>query len=422
VLLADRDFRRLLVADVFSQISTQIIVLAMPLVAVVALEVGEFQVGLLTALGYAAFVLIGLPAGAWVDRMRRRNVLIVADVGRALVLVTIPLAWWADLLTIWQLYAVALAHGVLTVFFDVAYQSYLPFLVGRANIVEGNARLEVVRATATIGGPSLAGGLVQLLGAPIAVAANVVSFLGSAGFVKAIGKREPLPEVAGQRRLVQDIKEGLRFVLRNRLLRAIATSTGSANLFAGMAGAMETVFLVRVVGLPPGQIGLFFSIAAVGGLVGAALSRRVAAKLGQGRTIWLSMAVSSPFWLLLPLAQPGWSVWVAAAGIGVFQAGCVIYNVTQVSFRQGLTPERLLGRMNATMRFLVWGTLPVGGLLGGVFGELLGARTALWIAATGICLTFLPTFLSPLRGMRELPTVGAQWHDPSHGEQERTDA
>lgn len=420
MLLADRDFRRLLVADVFSQLSAQIIVLALPLVAVVALSAGEFQVGLLTALGYAAFVLIGLPAGAWVDRMRRRNVLIVADLLRALVLVTIPLAWWADLLTIWQLYAVALAHGVLTVFFDVAYQSYLPFLVGRANIVEGNAKLEAVRATATIAGPSLAGGLVQLLGAPIAVAANVVSFLGSAGFVRLIGRREPAPEVAGRQRLVQDIKEGLRFVLRSPYLRAIAASTGSANLFAGLAGAMEMVYLVRVIGLPAGQIGVFFSIAAVGGLLGAVLSRRVAAWLGQGRTIWVSMAVSSPFWVLLPLARPGWSIWVAAAGIGVFQAGTVVYNVTQVSFRQGLTPERLLGRMNATMRFLVWGTLPLGGLLGGVLGELLGARTALWIAAAGISMAFLPTFLSPLRGVRELPTVGGQWQDPSH--EQRTEA
>lgn len=407
MLFSDRNFRMLLFADVFSQISTQIITLALPLVAVVALTAGEFQVGLLTALGTAAFVLIGLPAGAWVDRMRRRNVLITADVARAAVLVTIPLAWWADLLTIWQLYAVALLHGVLTVFFDVSYQSYLPFLVGRANLVEGNAKLEIVRSTSMIGGPTLAGGLVQLLGAPLAVAANVVSFAGSACFVGLIRKREPSPEVTERGRLGADIKEGLRFVLGNRLLRSIAATTGTSNFFFAMAEAMWAIYLIRVIGLPPGQVGLFFSIGAVGALAGAALSRRIAAWLGSGPTIWLSIAVTSPAWFLVPLAQPGWSIWLAAVGLALFHAASVVYNVTQVSFRQGLTPERLLGRMNATMRFIVWGTMPLGALLGGVLGEAFGARTALWIAAVGACLAFLPAFLSPLRRMRELPTVGA---------------
>jgi Na+/melibiose symporter-like transporter len=407
VLFSDRNFRMLLIADVFSQVSTQIITLALPLVAVVALAAREFQVGLLTALGYAAFILIGLPAGAWVDRMRRRNVMITADVVRAFVLVTIPLAWWADLLTIWQLYVVALAHGVLTVFFDVAYQSYLPFLVGRANLVEGNAKLEIVRSTSLLGGPSLAGGLVQLLGAPLAVAANVVSFVGSACFVGLIGKREPRPDVEGRQRLVQDVKEGLRFVLGNRLLRSIAASTATSNFFFAMAEAMWAIYLIRVIGLSPGQVGVFFSICAVGALAGAALSRRIAAWIGSGPTIWLSLAVSSPFWLLVPLAQPGWTIWLAAGGLAVFHAASVVYNVTQVSFRQGVTPEHLLGRMNATMRFLVWGTLPLGALLGGLLGELAGVRTTMWVAAVGACLAFLPTFLSPLRRMRELPTVGA---------------
>lgn len=407
MLLADRDFRMLLAADVFSQVSTQIITLTLPLVAVVALAAGELQVGLLTALGYAAFILIGLPAGAWVDRMRRRNVMITADVVRALVLVTIPLAWWADLLTIWQLYAVAFAHSILTVFFDVAYQSYLPFLVGRANLVEGNAKLEIVRSTSMIGGPTLAGGLVQLLGAPLAAAANVFSFAGSACFVSLIRKREPRPETAGRQRLLQDIKEGLAFVLGNRLLRSIAGSTATSNFFFAMAEAMLAIYLIRVIGMQPGQVGLFFSIGAVGALAGAALSRRIAAWLGSGPTIWLSLAVTSPFWLLVPLAQPGWTIWLSAGGLAMFHAASVVYNVTQVSFRQRLTPEHLLGRMNATMRFLVWGTLPLGALLAGLLGELIGARTTLWIAAVGACLAFLPTFLSPLRRLRDLPTVGA---------------
>lgn len=402
-LLRDHDFRQLFIADTFSQIGSQVTVIALPLVAVVTLDAPEFQVGLLVAFETAAFFLVGLPAGAWVDRLRRRNVLMCGDVGRALLLASVPLAWWAGALTIWQLYLVALLTGVLTVFFDVAYQSYLPHLVGREHLVEGNSKLEIVRSGTQVGGPALGGAVVQWLTAPVAVMVDAVTFAVSAAFVGLIRKREPRPERAPDRHLGREIAEGLRFVLGNRLLRAIAACTGSFNLFFSIAGAMTVVFLVREIGLTPGQIGLFFSVGAIGGLGGVMLVGPVVRRLGQGPAIWVSTAVTAPFALLLPLAEPGWRVWLAAAGGAVIGVGVVIYNVTQVSFRQGLTPERLLGRMNATMRFLVWGTMPLGGLIGGILGELLGARTTIWIGAIGGCLAFLPVFLSPLRTMRELP-------------------
>lgn len=199
--------------------------------------------------------------------------------------------------------------------------------------------------------------------------------------------------------------EGLRFVLGNRMLRSIAACTGSSNLFSGIGMAMQIVLLARILRLSPGYIGLFTSVSAIGGLIGALTATRVSRRLGQGPTIWIIPAVTAPFAILLPIAQRGWLVWLAAAGGAVWWFGAVVYNITQVSFRQGLCPERLLGRMNASIRFLVWGTLPLGSLLGGVLGQTLGVREALWVGAIGGMFAFIPVFLSPLRTMRELPSL-----------------
>jgi MFS family permease len=403
-LLRDHDFRQLFASTTVSQLGFQVTQLAISLVAIDQLGASEFEAGALVAVQFAAFLLIGLPAGAWVDRMRRRSVLIVSDLGRAALLISVPVAWWAGVLTIWQLYAVALAHGVLTVFFEVAYQSYLPHLVGRAHLVEGNAKLEAVRAVSQVAGPGLAGQLVRLLTAPVAVLVDAVAMAGSALFVIRIRSREPRPQRPPGARLRPEITEGLRYVLGHRLLRAIVFCTGTFNLFSNVAFAMVIFFLRRTLGMGPGEIGLVLSVFAVGGVIGAFGARRFAEWVGQGRAIWLSVAVSSPFLLLLPLAQPGWQVWLAAAAGGVSSAGGVIYNVIQVSFRQALTPDQLLGRMNATIRFLVWGAIPVGGLIGAFLGEWLGARTTVLIGGLGCCLAFLPVFGSPLRRMRTLPT------------------
>jgi MFS family permease len=408
-LLRDFDFRQLFVADTISQLGTQVSQLALPLIAVIALKASTFEVGLLTACETAAFLAVGLPAGAWVDRMRRRDVLMVGDLGRAVLLGSVPLAWWAGALTMPQLYAVALAVGVFTVFFDVAYQSYLPHLVGRGHLVEGNAKLEAVRGVNQIAGPTVAGLVIQWLTAPIAVAVDAVSYLGSALFVGRIRNREPKQERKPDAHLGREIAEGLRFVLGNRLLRSIAACTSSANFLSGITTAMLIVLLARELRLPPGLIGVFFSFSSVGGLLAAFTSQRVTRWLGQGPTIWISIAGTAPFGLLVPVAQRGWLLWAAAIGMGLTWYGGVVYNITQVSFRQGLTPERLLGRMNATMRFLVWGTLPLGGLAGGLLGEYVGVRPALWIGAVGSMLVFLPTFLSPLRSMRDLPKAE---HEP----------
>ena len=223
-------------AQTVSQFGSQVSGLAIPLVAIVLLHATPFEVALLGVVEFLPFVLISLPAGVWVDRMRRRPILIVGDAGRAFVLATIPVAYVAGVLTIYQLYAVGFVTGVLTVFFDVAYQSYLPALVDRDQLVEGNAKLEISRSAAQLAGPGVAGVLIGLLSAPIAVVADALSFVGSAAFVLLIQRHEPAPEAhrsadgeaIGMRR---QVAEGLRYVLANQNLRHIAASTGIGNLF-----------------------------------------------------------------------------------------------------------------------------------------------------------------------------------------------
>ncbi len=406
-LLREHDFRQLFVADAVSQLGIQVSLMALPLVAVLALQADQFEVGLLAACETAAFLFIGLPAGAWVDRWRRRGVLIAGDLVRALVLITVPLAWWGGWLTMPQLYAVALLIGVGTVFFDVAYQSYLPHLVRPDQVIEGNSRLEAVRSVNWVAGPAAGGLLVQWLTAPYALVVNCVTYLVSALFVVRIRRREPLPVPSPGASLRREIVEGLRFVIGHRLLRATASCTSLANFFGAMTTVMQVILLARVLELAPGAIGVFLSVVSAGAVLGAVAVRPIVARLGQGPTIWMAMAFSAPFGLLLPLAERGWLLWLAAAGSAVSWFGSVVYNITQLSFRQLLTPPRLLGRMNATMRFLVWGSMPVGSIVAGVLGQHLGVRPVLWIAAIGQMLVFLPTFLSPLRHMRVLPTAAS---------------
>jgi MFS family permease len=405
-LLRHADFRRLWAADALSQAGTQVTVIALPLLLIKVLDAGPFEVGLLTTFEFLAFLVVGLPAGVWVDRMRRRNVLIVTDLVRGLLYGSLPLAWAFDMLTLGQVYAVALVAGVCTVFFDVAYQSYLPHLVGRDNLVEGNAKLQGTQSVAQVAGPTVGGLLVQALTAPYAVLVDAASFLWSAIWIGSIRSREARPERAADRHLGREMKEGLSFVLGHRLLRAITACTATANLFQNVA---MTVFVVLLAGadelnLSAGTIGLLFSASAVGGLLGALVARRVAGWVGQGPALWISIAASVPAMLPLPFVQRGWLLWLVAAASVVTGVTIVVYNITQVSFRQLLCPERLLGRMNATIRFAVWGTIPIGSLLGGILGSTIGLRPTLWVAVAGSLLAVLPVFFSPLRTMRELPT------------------
>lgn len=401
--LRHRDFRLLLSGAAASQVGAQVTLVALPLVAVLQLDASAFEVGLLTAAETAAFLLIGLPAGAWVDRMRRLPLLIRTDLVRAAAIGSVPAAALAGILTMAQLYAVALFTGIATVFFDVAHQSFLPRILDRDQLVAGNGALETVRSSAQVAGPGLGGGLVQILGAPLAVITDALSYIVSAWFLSRIRAAEPRPETAPSTSLRAQVAEGLAFVLRHPILRMIALATAVANLFTAMLIAVQTVFLIRVLDLPPGALGLMLSTEAVGGLAGALCAGALARRVGQARVIWLSLLLTGPFAVLWPLAGPGLgAIWFAVGSAAVFFGG-VVYNVAQVSFRQTLCPDELLGRMNATMRFMVWGTMPLGALAGGAVAQAAGPRAALWACAAGLLLVPLPLLLSPLRRMRDLP-------------------
>ncbi len=404
VLLRHRDFRLLWGGETVSELGSQVSLLAIPLLAVGTLHATTFEMGLLTAASTAAFLIVGLPAGVWVDRLRRRRLMIVADGGRVLALGSIPVAYGLGGLTLAQLFVVTLASGILTVFFDVAYQSYLPTLVGREHLVEGNAKLTGSAQVAAVAGPSVAGGLVQAFGSSVAVAVDSLSFLVSAAAVGAIAAPEPKPTVpeSGHPRLLRGIAEGLRFVFGNALLRAIAATTATANLFGGIAAAVEIVFLVRQVHASPGEIGLLFALAGVGGVLGAFAAGPIARRVGGARATIIGIGVSVGA-LLIPLTTPGAGLLYFGFGLFLVSFSATVYNVNQVSFRQRLCPDRLLGRMNATMRFVVWGVLPIGALIGGFLGAAFGLRTTLWVGALGQALAGVWLLASPMRSLRDFP-------------------
>jgi MFS family permease len=404
VLLRHRDFRLLWGGETISELGSQVSLLAIPLLAVRTLHATPFEMGLLTAASTAAFLVVGLPAGVWIDRTRRRWVMIAADLGRVVAIGSVPVAYAVGWLTLAQLFVVTLVSGILTVFFDVAYQSYLPTLVGREHLVEGNAKLTGSAQVAAVAGPSIAGGLVQAVGSSAAVLVDSFSFLASAGAVAAIRVPEPRPEVpeSGHPKLRHDIAEGLRFVFGNTLLRAIAATTATSNFFSGVAAAVEVVFLVREVHATPGVIGLLFTMGGVGGVLGAFAAGPLARRFGGARATVIGI-LGNVGGLLVPLTMPGPLLVLFGAGLFFVSFSAVVYNVNQVSFRQRLCPDRLLGRMNASMRFVVWGVLPLGGLLGGVLGSLFGLRPTLWVGYVGEALACIWLLASPMRTMRDFP-------------------
>jgi MFS family permease len=403
-----RDFLLLWSGETVSQVGTMVSHLALPLLAATALGATPWEMGLLVAAERGAFLLVGLPAGVLVDRVRRRPVMIAADLVRFVLFASIPAAWALDVLTFAQLLVVGLLAGVATVFFDVGYQSVLPAVVGRAGLVDGNAKLESTRAAAETAGPALGGGLVQLVGAAAAVLLDAITYLVSAAFLLRMRTREAVPAREPARSLRAEMAEGMRYVLGHPLLRPITLCTGTANLFGGVLAAVSVLFLARELGQPPAVIGLVLAAGSAGGVLGALTSGRWIRGLGQGRTVVTSLLVTGPVALVLPLTAPGAGLAWFALGTAAVAYGGVVYNVAQVSFRQAVTPDRLLGRMNASIRFLVWGTIPIGGMLGGALGELLGLRATLLITAVGMVLSPVWVVASPLRRLRDLPDAVPQ--------------
>jgi MFS family permease len=391
----------MLLGDAVSQLGSQITRIALPLTALVVLDASPFQLGSLTAATTVALVTIGLPAGAIVDRTRKRPVLIAADLVRAALLITIPLAALADMLSLAQLYVVALATGVATVFFDIAFQSYVPLLLPKSALFGGNANLATVRSSSEVAGPGAGGLLVRALTAPVAVAVDALSFLVSAACLWLTRVTEPLPERAERRSLLRDIREGSAFVRHQRVLLAIALTAGLGNLWDTAWLAVAPVFLIRDLAQSPATYGGLLAIGAVGGIVGLAAAPTLSRWLGQARYFLVAAVATGASFSLIPFAGTGWRLGYLVAGTFGMHFALAGAGIAAVTFRQTICPPELLGRVTATMRLLVWGMTPVGGLVGGVLAQSYGPRIAVMVTAVGMLTAALPAILSPIRVLRD---------------------
>ncbi|MEV4760172.1 MFS transporter [Micromonospora sp. NPDC049559] len=399
-----RDFRLLWIGQTTSKFGSSVTNIALPLIAVATLHASTFQVALLTAASWLPWLFVGLPAGAWVDRLPRRPVMITCDLLCLLLFVSVPVAAWFGVLTIGQLLAVALGAGTASVFFQTAYQVYLPSLLDRSELPEGNAKVAGTESAAQLAGPGLAGLIAQLAGAVNALLVDAVSFGVSALCLLRIRKPEPRPE---RRRpestLRAEIGAGVRFVARDPYLLVLTVFGAVSNI--GLMGyqAILVVFLVREVGVGPGVVGLLVAGTSVGGIIGASVSTALARRFGTARTLVYAELFAAPFGLLIPLTGPGPRLALMVVGGVAISAGVAIGNVVKSSFRQTYPPPRLLGRVTVSMQLLNYGTIPLGALLGGALGTALGLRDAMWVITAGLALTGLILLVGPLSRSRDLP-------------------
>jgi MFS family permease len=444
------NYLKLWTAATVSLFGTQVSQIAIPFIAAVLLKASPGEVGLLTTVEFLPFLLFTLPAGVWVDRFPKRRILVFGDLGRAALLVSIPIAYGLNALTIWQLYVVGFFMGVMTVFFDVADQSYLPTILERDELVEGNSKLQISQSSAQILGQPFGGGIVALASAPVAILVDAISYVGSAGLIlwiretaRRVGRSiagGPLAAVdateaddqrpgtgggssvaveasvaeASQTNAVDggdapvgmrtQIMDGLRYILRHDYLGNIAATTATSNLFGNIGMAIFPVYAYRELQMSPAAVGTVGGLGGAGVLLGALIASGVSARLGVGRTIVLTAALFGPVNLLIPLATPELALLFLSTSFFIASIGNVVYNVSQVSLRQAITPEHFLGRMNATMRFLVWGTIPIGSLIGAGLSEIVGVRTTIWISAILTLFPFLFVFFSRVPSIKTIPT------------------
>jgi MFS family permease len=399
-LWRDGEFLKLWGGQAISEVGSQVSLLALPTVAILVLGASPFQVGLLAASENLAFPVLGLVAGVYVDRLRRRPIMIVCDVGRLLALASVPVAFALGVLSMGQLYAVGLIVGVGTVFFDVSYQSYLPALIPRADLIEGNTKLQVTGSVAQMAGPALGGFLIQLLGPARAVAADAASFLISVVSLIWIRRPEPSPAPAsesGRRGFFAEMWEGIQVVFGNPTIWKIAGSTSTSNLGSNIFFAVYLIFVYRVLHLRPGTVGVIFGAGAVGGLLGALTAAWIPRRIGLGPTLFVTILLGGLSLILVPLAQFGLAIPLLFASMFIGSFVNPVYNINQVSLRQAITPDRVQGRMNATVRTVIWGTLPIGAFIGGIIGSTYGILPALYAGiAVSLCAGFW-ILLGPIR-------------------------
>ena len=406
-LRRNSDFSRLWAAQVVSAFGSRITREGLPYAAVLTMSASANQMGYLAAVGAAPVLVFGLFAGVWADRLRRRPILIASDLARALVLGFVPVAALLHILSIWHLYVVAAAMGILTLFFDVADRAYLPTLVRRDQIMEANSKLSATGSLAEVGGPALAGLLVQALTAPIAMGFDALSFLWSATWLSLIKRPEPrhIPEAEHEAHNVwSEIGEGLGVIWQDGVLRALALSATARAFFGWFFAALYAFYAIQELGLTTGVVGLLVSAGGVGALAGAGLAGRLARRFGIGPLLIMAAVISGFFELLVPLAYgPFFLVVAFMLAAQLFgDIGWEIYAINEITLRQMIVSSRLMGRANATMQFLEGGAGPIGALVAGALAGASSARVALLVASLGMLASCLLLIFSPLRHFRQV--------------------
>jgi predicted MFS family arabinose efflux permease len=402
-LLRLRDFRLLWAGETTSMLGSSVAGVALPLVAVVTLHASTFTVGLLTAAAWLPWLLIGLPAGAWVDRLPKRPMMLTCNTVSMVVFASVPVAAWSGALTMTHLLVAATTGGVARVFFSLAYRAYLPALVGSERLLEANTKLQGSESAAQVAGPGLAGLLAQMFGAVSGVLADAVSFGIAVLCLRSVRVRERRRSGTTRRALRAEIRDGLRFVVRDPYLRTLTVFSALSNIALMGYTSIQVVFLSRDLGAGEAQVGVVLALAGAGGLLGAALAGRVAVRFGTARGFLLCEAFAAPMMLLGPIAGGGTGLaFFAAAGFGS-GAGIVASNILTSTFRQHYCPAELFGRITASTSALNYGAIPLGGLLGGALGEAVGVRETLWLMAAAQLVSVAVLLVSRIRPMRDFP-------------------
>ncbi|SDH85727.1 Predicted arabinose efflux permease, MFS family [Actinokineospora alba] len=406
--LARWDFRLLWVGETSSKLGSAVTTVALPLVAVTHLNATTLQVALLEAAVWLPWLVVGLPAGALVDRWPSKPLMLLCNAVSATLLISVPVAVLFDALTMTQLTGVAFFAAVATVFFSTAYQRFLPAVVDTPDLPAANARMQGSESAAQVAGPSLGGLLAGAFGAATGLLADAVTFVVSSVCLLRIRSVQPRPEPVAKRSIVREIGEGLRYLVHDPYLRVIAAFSAATNLAGGMLQAVLVVFLVRSVGISEWTVGTFLSLVSLGGIAGAMAATWVSRRFGSARGLIICELCTAPFALLIPLTGPGAGLAFLVAGGVMTTAGVIAFNVIFGAFRAAYVPRHLLGRIVASTRFVNYGTLPVGAVLGGVLGTSLGLPATLWISAAGTAGAVLILFLGPIRTRRDLPVAAGE--------------
>lgn len=404
------DFRKLWVGETISYMGTQLSVIGMPLAAVSLLQVSSFELGLLNAFSFAPFLLLSLFVGALVDRTSKRKVLIIANLGRAVFLLGIPVMFWFNGLSVEVMCICAFLIGTCTVLFDAAFHPYVPNLIHQDRLVEANAKLIASSSVATTAGPGIGGFLIKALGPMLALVVNSFSYLFSAIMLAGIKTEEKPAETRKNLSILKAVKNGFTFTLRNPILRAIMGEAAAYNFFSQAFTTILFVYVQQQLKLGEITLGIFFSFGGVGALIGSMLAKKAIAKIGIGpATVWSMIAACSSL-LLVPLASGTTPIKMAVilSGFLINGIGLGLSNVSSITLRQTIIPENMRAAAMSASRLLTWGGIPLGALFGGIMGEMIGIQETLYLVTIGLLFAPLWVILSPLRNVRELPSEASK--------------